>query len=101
MVKFYDYFPDKNILTTLLTKLSWSHFIEMLGIKDPLKREFYYTICISEGWSVRQFKERINSMLFERTAISKKPELTIQNDLEKLRTTQELSLPLEWMQTFI
>lgn len=94
MAKLYDYFPDENILQTLSAKLSWSHFIEMLGIKDPLQREFYYTLCINESWSVRQFKERINSMLFERTAISKMPELTIQNDLKKLRTTKEISLPL-------
>ncbi|MBP8752571.1 MAG: DUF1016 family protein [Chitinophagales bacterium] len=101
MVKFYDYFPDENILTTLLAKLSWSHFIEMLSIKDPLQREFYYTLCINERWSVRQFKERINSMLFERTAISKKPEITIQNDLEKLRTTQEISLPLVFKDPYL
>ena len=94
MAKLYDYFPDENILQTLSAKLSWSHFIEMLGIKDPLQREFYYTLCINESWCVRQFKERINSMLFERTAISKMPELTIQNDLKKLRTTKEISLPL-------
>ncbi len=94
MAKLYDYFPDENILQTLSAKLSWSHFIEMLGIKDPLQREFYYTLCINESWIVRQFKERINSMLFERTAISKMPELTIQNDLKKLRTTKEISLPL-------
>lgn len=41
-------------------------------------------MAINEGWSVRVFKERINSMLFERTAISKKPEETIKKDLELL-----------------
>lgn len=41
-------------------------------------------MTINEGWSVRVFKERINSMLFERTAISKKPEETIKKDLELL-----------------
>lgn len=41
-------------------------------------------MAINEGWSVRIFKDRINSMLFERTAISKKPEETIKKDLELL-----------------
>lgn len=48
-------------------------------------------MCKLEKWSVRTFRERINSMLFERTAISKKPELTIQNDLETLKNHQQLS----------
>ncbi len=48
-------------------------------------------MCKIEKWSVRVFQERIKSMLYERTAISKKPELTIKNDLEALKNNQELS----------
>lgn len=51
-------------------------------------------MCKLEKWSVRTFDERINSMLYERTAISKKPELTIQNDLEKLKNEQKISADL-------
>lgn len=101
MIKFFEFFPDQNILPTLLAKLSWSHFIELLSIKDPLQREFYYTLCVNEKWNVRQFKERINSMLFERSAISKKPELTIKNDLEKLRSEKEMSMELVFKDTYI
>lgn len=101
MVKFYDYFTDENILPTVLAKLSWSHFIELLSVKDSLQREFYYTICINEKGNVRQLHERINSMLFERTALSKKPELTIKNDLELLRTKQEMSLPIVFKDPYI
>ncbi len=93
MVKFYDFFPE-NILPTLLAKLGWSHFIELLSIKDELQREFYATLCHNEHWSVRVLKERINSMLFERSALSKKPEITVKNDLEALRNHKEMSLPL-------
>lgn len=63
-------------------QLSWSHFVELIKIENELKREFYVAMAINEEWSVRVFKERINSMLFERTAISKKPEETIKKDLE-------------------
>jgi len=58
---------------------------------DVLKRAFYIEMCQLEKWSSRQFQERIQSMLYERTAISKKPEQTIQNDLELLKNEQKLS----------
>lgn len=93
MIQFYEFFPE-NILPTLLAKLSWSHFIELFSLKDALQREFYATLCYNEHWSVRTLKERINSMLFERTALSKKPELTIINDLQLLREKKQMSLPL-------
>lgn len=45
MIKLYEFFPEENILQTLSAKLSWSHFVEIIGISDPLQREFYYTLC--------------------------------------------------------
>ena len=91
MVKFYEYYPNENILSTLWAKLSWSHFIQLLGVEGSLKREFYATMCNNENWSVRELSSRIDSMLFERTAISKKPEETIKNDLALLQKDQKLS----------
>lgn len=101
MMKFFDYFPDQEILQILTPKLSWSHFIELLSEKDELKREFYYTLCINERWNVRQLRDRINSMLFERSALSKQPEITIQNDLEKLRSTREMSPAIAFKDPYI
>lgn len=92
MIKFYDYFTDFEILSTLSTKLSWSHFIELLQIPDKLKREFYTTICANECWSVRTLRERIGSALFERTAISKKPEQTIINDFAFLARQKRIAI---------
>lgn len=60
-------------------------------MEDPVKRSFYIEMCKLEKWSVLVFQERINSMLYERTAISKKPEQTIINDLELLKTEQKVS----------
>ena len=48
MLKFYEYFSDFEILSTLSTKLSWSHFVELLQIDDKIKRDFYTTICANE-----------------------------------------------------
>ena len=86
-----EVFPDREILHTLSAKLSWSHLKLIIGIDDPLKRDFYIEIAQLERWSVRQLQERINSMLFERTAISRKPEETIRHDLEQLRQDQQIS----------
>jgi predicted nuclease of restriction endonuclease-like (RecB) superfamily len=94
MLHFYEFFPDENILTTVLSQLSWSHILEILKLKEPIKREFYITMCGNECWSVRELSSRIDSMLFERTAISKKPEETIYNDLKKLRVEKEMSIDL-------
>lgn len=84
MIQFYKTFQNFKNVVTLSRQLSWSHFVELIKIENELKREFYVAMAINEGWSVRAFKERINSMLFERTAISKKPEETIKKDLELL-----------------
>jgi predicted nuclease of restriction endonuclease-like (RecB) superfamily len=65
--------------------------LAVIPIDEPLKREFYIEMCKLEKWSVRTFRERINSMLYERTAISKKPELTIKNELELLKNEHQVS----------
>ena len=84
-------FPDKEIVSALRRQLSWTHLRMVIYMDDPLKRAFYVEICRLEKWSSRQLQERIQSMLFERTAISKKPEQTILNDLALLKDEQTLS----------
>jgi len=96
-----DIFRDKRILYTLCIQLSWSHIRAIMFMEDPLKREFYIEICKLEHWSVRQLKERINSLLYERTAISKKPEKTIANDLKKLRDEGQLSTDLVFRDPYV
>ena len=70
-------FPDESIVYTVCRQLSWSHLRLVIYLDDPLKRAFYLELCIHERWSVRTFRERIQSMLYERTAISGRPEHTI------------------------
>lgn len=90
-LRFAETFPDSTIVHTLCTQLSWSHIRLIIPMESELQRQFYIELCKIEKWSVRTFQERINSMLYERTAISKKPELTIQNDLELLKNSQQIS----------
>jgi len=91
MKVFSELFIYDEISATLSHQLSWSHFVELIGIKDDLKRAFYIEMCKTEHWSVRQLRDRIESMLFERTAISKRPEKTIRQDLQLLKEEQILS----------
>ena len=65
---FYLKYPK---FQTLSGKLSWSHYIELLGISYIPEREFYEKQCINENWSIRELKRQKNSMLFERLALSK------------------------------
>lgn len=101
MMQFASAFPEKEIVNTLCTQLSWSHIKILIPIDDSLKREFYIEKCKLEKWSVRVFQERIQSMLYERTAISKKPELTIQKDLEQLKNEQKLSPDLVFKDPYV
>ncbi|MES2264079.1 MAG: PDDEXK nuclease domain-containing protein [Pseudomonadota bacterium] len=86
-----EIFPDEAILSALRRELSWTHIKALIYVEDALKRDFYIELCRIERWSSRQLQERMNSMLFERSAISKKPDQTIRQELTLLRKTQEVS----------
>ena len=91
MVRFAEVFPDEKILHTLCAKLSWSHFRLIIYLEDDLKRDFYTEMCRLEGWSVRTLEKKISGMLFERTALSKKPDELIRHELDKLRAEDKLT----------
>lgn len=85
MVKFAENFSESAIVATLSQQLSWSHFKEIIPLKDDLQRNFYAEMCRVERWSVRTLRKKIDSMLFERTAISKKPEEVAMAELAALQ----------------
>ncbi|MCX5785152.1 MAG: PDDEXK nuclease domain-containing protein [Elusimicrobia bacterium] len=84
-IQFFQSFPDKAIVSTLSTQLSWSHFIEILPLKDPLARDFYAEMCRIEHWDVRTLRQKIGGMLFQRTALSKNTKAVISAELTNLR----------------
>ena len=81
----------KQIVSAVSTKITWSHIIEILPLKDDLQREFYLTLAASERWSIRRLRKEIDGMLFERTAISGKPDEFIKNELSTLRDDNVMS----------
>src|SRR5262245_51687686 len=91
MVRFAEVFPDRGVVVTLAPRLGWSHFVEIIPLKSDLHREFYAEMCRVERWGVRTLREKIGGMLFERTALSRKPEALARRELAQLRETDRLS----------
>ena len=91
MMQFAQLFSDFQIVAPLARKLSWSHFLIVMPLKDELQREFYLTMAANERWSKRTLQAKIDGMLFEHTAIATKPEELIKQELANLRDNEEMS----------
>ena len=76
---------EKQKVVTLSRQLSWSHFLALLPLQESLKIEFYAQMSIVQNWGVRTLRERIDSMLYERTALSKQPEELIKYELDNIK----------------
>lgn len=81
----------KQIVSELATQLSWSHFIELLTLKDTLHRDFYTQMAIYEKWGTKQLRAKIDGMLYERTTISGKPDELIKTELANVRKGEAMS----------
>ncbi|MBF0525220.1 MAG: hypothetical protein HQK56_08990 [Deltaproteobacteria bacterium] len=84
MIQFAGIFPDEQIVVSLIRELSWTHFIALIPLEKPIQRNFYAEMCRIERWSVRTLRQKIGAMLYERTALSKKPEELVRKELAAL-----------------
>lgn len=91
MIRFAEVFPNEEIVSAMRRQLSWTHFKQIIYLDDPLKRDFYAEMCRIERWSTRTLEKKVSGMLFERTALSKKPEKLIREELDTLRSADKLS----------
>ncbi|EON75341.1 Putative cytoplasmic protein [Lunatimonas lonarensis] len=91
MMQFADLFKEYSFVSEAATYLSWSHFIELLSVNDALQREFYVQMAIQDRWSTKMLRSKIDGMLFERTAISSKPQDLIKNELLNMRSGKQFS----------
>jgi predicted nuclease of restriction endonuclease-like (RecB) superfamily len=100
MIKFAKQFPTRKIVSTLSRQLSWSHFVVICSIDDHLKRDFYAEMCRVQKWSVRALQKQLNGMLYERIALSKKPEDVVKAQLNKLKDHDEITPELTFKEPY-
>lgn len=91
MIRFAEAFPDERIVSALRRQLGWTHFKQIVYMDDPLKRDFYAEMCRIENWSTRTLEKKIDGMLYERTALSKKTDSLIRHELAQLREQDKLT----------
>lgn len=91
MIQFAEAFPDEKIVAALRRQLGWTHFKALIPMDDPLKRDFYAEMCRIENWSTRTLEKKIGGMLYERTALSRKPEALVRHELAQLRERDQLT----------
>ncbi|HJH32781.1 MAG TPA: DUF1016 domain-containing protein [Methanosarcinaceae archaeon] len=101
MIHFAETYPDEQIVSALKRQLSWSHFKDIIYINDELKRDFYAEICRVERWSTRTLHAKIQGMLYERTAISKKPAQLARQELESLRDEDRMTPDLVFRDPYL
>lgn len=89
MRKFYLIYP---IWKTVSSKLSWSHYLELIKIDNEQKRKFYLNECINSKWSVRELQRQRDSLLYERLTISADKEkiLELSEKGQILKTSKDL-----------
>ncbi|WP_133512922.1 PDDEXK nuclease domain-containing protein [Candidatus Thiosymbion oneisti] len=91
MIRFVEAFADERIVSALMRQLSWTHFLAIIYLPDPLQREFYAEMCRVERWSTRTLRKKIASMLYERTALSGKPAELAKIELQALREEDRMT----------
>lgn len=101
MMQFASSFSDLQIVSSLMSQLSWSHFLQVIPIEDDLARNFYLTMAADQRWSTRTLKAKIDGMLYERTAIAKQPEEVIRRDLDELRNERKMSADLVFQDPYV
>jgi len=101
MMRFVEVYSDPEIVSALRSQLSWTHFRELIAIDDPLKRQFYTELCRIERWSTRALKSKMDGMLFERTAIAKRPLAVAESSLEALRDEDRMSPDLVFRDPYV
>lgn len=83
-------FTEDDIVSATQRQLSWSHLKSLMYIKDPLERQFYAQICSMEHWDSRTLDEKIDQQLYQRSAISRKPEEIIKQELDETKASNQL-----------
>ena len=94
-------FSEEQISYAVRTQLSWTHLRSLMSVESDLARTFYLEMAAIEHWSTRELSDKIQSALYERTAISRKPEELIKAELKKVQNTGDLTPDLIFKSSYI
>ena len=94
-------FTEDEIVYATRTQLSWTHLRSLMGVKDSLERQFYAQMCTIEHWDTRTLDEKIDQQLYQRTAISRKPEEVIKKELQEARNNNQLLPDMVFRSSYI
>ena len=81
---------------TLSGKLSWSHYCELITVEDELKMRFYEHEAANSGWSVRDLRRQMNSLLFERVLAA----TYLVREFPNLRAEEAKAICADWRATY-
>src|SRR5690606_19317445 len=84
-------FTEDEIVYAVRTQLTWTHLRSLMSIDDEIKRKFYMEMARIEHWDTRTLDEKIDGMLYERTALSRKPDELIKQELQQIQETNSLT----------
>ena len=93
-------FSEDDIMYAARTQLTWTHLRSLMSLKDSLERQFYKEMCRIEHWDTRTLDEKIDSQLYQRTAISQRPEEVIRRELKELREEDTLNPDIVFRSTY-
>ncbi len=93
-------FTEDEIVYAVRTQLSWTQLRSLMGLKNALERQFYMQMCALEHWDTRTLDAKIDQQLYQRTAISQKPEELIRLELEQTKETQQLNPDMVFRSTY-
>ena len=84
-------FTENQIVYAVRTQLTWTHLRSLMFIEEEMKRSFYLEMIRLEHWDTRTLDQKIDSMFYERTALSRKPDELIKQELNQIQSTNLLT----------
>ncbi|MBR5249990.1 MAG: DUF1016 family protein [Bacteroidales bacterium] len=94
-------FTEEEIGYAVRSQLTWTHLRSLMGVKDELARTFYMEMCRMEHWDTRTLDDKIDTQLYERTAISRRPEEVIKRELQNVKETNTLVPDLVFRSSYL
>jgi len=101
MVAFAEAYPAPGIASSLMSQLTWTHFVELLTISEQAKRDFYAAFAAHERWSVRTLRAKIAGKLYERTLAARGSADGLEAELAALSASGSIETSLVFRDPYV